>query len=150
MDELFAVNILQTLCNMTKYSSQLGLIELGSCSSVFFNFPLKTTAFTVFVLNVNLRRTHLCKELETNLITYRSILHPAIVISDDMFVFHKSSVSKHFIHGHLLIMTILPDLLLGYLDGIDHSIQTVTSFLHNTKFSTRYFSKLQKLFLVSN
>ena len=67
-----------------------------------------------------------------------------------MFVFHESSVSKHFIHGHLLIVTVLPDGLLGHLDGIHHTIKTMTGFLYNTEFSTSYFSQLQKLFLISD
>ena len=80
--------------------------------------------------------------------THRSILDPAVVISDHVFVLHQGGVGEHLVHGHLLVMAVLPDLLLGNLDGIDHTVKTMPGFLHHAELSTGYLGQLKEFFLI--
>ena len=80
--------------------------------------------------------------------THRSILDPAVVISDHVFVLHQGGVGEHLVHGHLLVMAVLSDLLLGDLDCIDHTVKTMPGFLHHAELSTGYLGQLKEFFLI--
>ena len=82
------------------------------------------------------------------LLTHRSILDPAVVISDHVFVLHQGGVGEHLVHGHLLVMAVLSDLLLGDLDGIDHAVKAMSGFLHHAELSTGYLGQLKEFFLI--
>ena len=63
-------------------------------------------------------------------------------------MFHESSMGKHFIHSHLLIVTVLPDCFLGYFDSVHHAIQSVSSLLDNPKLSASNLCQLKKFLLI--
>ena len=71
--------------------------------------------------------------------THHSFLDPTVVISDNVFVLHQSGVCEDLIHGHLLVVAVLPDFLLGDLDSVDHPIKTMSGLLDNTKLSASNF-----------
>ena len=80
--------------------------------------------------------------------SHRSALHPAVVVSHNMLVLHQGSVGKHLVHGHLLVVTVLPDGFLGDLDSVNHSIKTMSGLLHHTELSTGKLCQLEEFFLV--
>ena len=80
--------------------------------------------------------------------THHSFLDPTVVISDNVLVLHQSSVCEHLIHGHLLVVAVLPDFLLGNLYGVDHPIKTMSGFLDETKLSTCYHGQLEKFLFI--
>ena len=80
--------------------------------------------------------------------THHSFLDPTVVISDNVLVLHQSSVCEHLIHGHLLVVAVLPDFLLGDLDGINHPIKTMPGLLDETKLSTCYHGQLEKFLFI--
>ena len=65
-----------------------------------------------------------------------------------MFVLHQSSVGEHLVHGHLLVVTVLPDGLLGDLDSVHHSVKTMPGLLHHTELATGKLCQLEEFLLV--
>ena len=80
--------------------------------------------------------------------THHSFLNPTVVISDDVLVLHQGGVGEHLVHGHLLVVAVLPDFLLGDLDGIDHPIKTMSGLLDKAKLSTGNHCQLEKFFFI--
>ena len=80
--------------------------------------------------------------------THRSVLDPAVVISDHVLVLHQGGVSEHLVHGHFLVVAVLPDGLLGHLDGIDHSVKSMSGLFDHTKLSTGNLGQLKEFFLI--
>ena len=75
-------------------------------------------------------------------LTHRSTLHPAVVVPHHVLVLHQSGVGKHLVHRHLLVVTVLPDGLLRDLDGVNHSIKTMSRLLHHTELATGQLCQL--------
>ena len=80
--------------------------------------------------------------------THHSFLDPTVVISDNVLVLHQSGVSEHLVHGHLLVVAVLPDFLLGDLDSVDHPIKTMPGLLDEAKLSTGYHGQLEKFLFI--
>ena len=80
--------------------------------------------------------------------THHAFLNPTVVVSDHVLVLHQGGVGEHLVHGHLLVVTVLPDFLLGDLDGIDHPIKTMSGLLDKSKLSTGNHCQLEKFFFI--
>ena len=80
--------------------------------------------------------------------THHAFLNPTVVVSDHVLVLHQGGVGEHLVHGHLFVVAVLPDFLLGDFDGIDHPIKTMSGLLDEAKLSTSYHGQLEKFLFI--
>ena len=151
VDKLLAVDVLEPLGHVAQDPPQLALGESLFPSPVILNLRLQASALAILILDENLEKRKFVKTdpcFRKLRMTHHSFLDPTVVISDDVLVLHQGGVGEHLVHGHLLVVAVLPDFLLGDLDGIDHPVKTMSGLLDKAKLSTGYHGQLEKFLFI--